>query len=218
MPKETTESLEVLTTSATRNSRRRTLAIICLGVLVALLGLATTLWSAHKAMEAQKVSEKLATTQAALQTAKANEAQTTADLKQVDSLIANGAQLAHIGQFAAAAKSYDLALKIEPENADALQFRGYLALRQGDTASAIRMLRQATANDPKGVWGHYNLAIALFRSGDTDGTVEQVTELLQTNPEFKATIMADAQFAKIRQDPRIKALLAATKSNEHAPS
>jgi tetratricopeptide (TPR) repeat protein len=182
-------------------------------VLVALLGLTTALWSAHKAKEAREVSAKLVIAQAALKTANAKEAQTAADLKQVDALLANGVQLAHIGQFSAAAKSYDLALTIEPENADALQFRGYLALRQGDTASAIRMLRHATANDPKGAWGHYNLAIALFRSGDTDGTVEQVTELLQTNPELKATIMRDAQFAKIRQDPRIKALLAATKSN-----
>jgi len=213
MPKGTAESLEFLTASVARNSRRRTLAIICLGVLVALLGLITTVWSAHKAKEAQVVSAKLATAQVALQTAETQKAQTAADLKQVDALITNGVQQAHIGQFAAAARSYDAALQIEPENAAALQFRGYLALRQGDTASAIRLLRHATANDPKGAWGHYNLALALFRSGDTDGTVEQVAEVLQTDPDLKATIMADAQFAKIRQVPRIKALLAASKSN-----
>lgn len=182
--------------------------LVSLGLTAALIGIATGIWSTdaarRKAIAAQhltQVQQQLTESITAQQDAKTRQT-------QVAMLLADGVQQAHIGHFSAAEKAYDEVLGIDPRNSDALQFKGYLELRQGNVAESVRLLRMAVAIAPADPWAHYNLSLALFRSGDTTGAVEQLRELLKVAPEFRATCLSDPQFSRFRRQPEVRKLLA----------
>ena len=85
--------------------------------------------------------------------------------------------------------------------------RGYAQLRAGQTAEAIASLRRSIARSPDYTWGHYNLALAYWRSGDQNAAVEEVETLLRIDPSFRQIMANDAQFNAFHLSARVRALI-----------
>lgn len=207
MQTDLSNQLETLITEGRKRSKRGTILLILLGVMVALIGLIIAIWSSRETAQKAKEAAKLAETQAALQSAYIAEQKARTVSLQVNQLIATGAQQAHNGRFSQAAQSYEKALTLDPENTVALQLDGYLEYRRGNLNKAVLLLRHSVSSDPKDPWSRYNLALALNGSGDTAGAIEQIRELIAIDPGFKQTILSDVQFIKMRHDPKLEKLL-----------
>jgi tetratricopeptide (TPR) repeat protein len=144
------------------------------------------------------------------QQAKSREASQQSELarqERVATLLADGIKQAHIGHFSDAENAYSQVLSMDPHNSDALQFKGYLELRQGNIDESIQLLREATRLAPNDPWARYNLSLALARSGDTAGAIAQLRELLKFAPEFRSTVLSDPQFRRLRQQSEVRQLL-----------
>jgi len=202
------ETFEDLVRVSRKRSHRRALALTAVGLLAAMIGVATAYRSYFISRQKTLTVEKLAVTQQKLQDSTASQQKTKARDASISALLADGVQQAHIGRFAIAEKDYDRVLQLDPNNSDALQFKGYLELRQGKVDEAVALLRHAVSVAPGDPWAHYNLSLALFRSGDRDGAVEQIRQLLQNNPGFSETIAKDPQFRLLRRQPEVQKLLA----------
>lgn len=207
MQTDLSNKLEELITEGEKRSKRRLVFLISLGVAIAMIGLSISVWSAREAAQKARQAAELAKVQAALRNAEIAEQRARAVSLQVNQLIANGAQQAHIGHFSEATQSYEAALKLDPENTVALQLDGYLEFRQGNLDKAVPLLRHAVFSDPKDPWSRYNLALALDSSGDTAGAIDQIRQLIAFAPEFKQTILTDPQFRTLRETPPVKSLL-----------
>ena len=214
MQTDLSNQLEALITEGKRRSRKGIVFLIPLGVVTALIGLSVGTWSFHEADQRAKQAAKLAEAQAALrnaqtaeQQAKIAEQQARVVSLQVNQLIASGAQQAHIGHFSAATRSYEAALKLDPENTVALQLDGYLQFREGNIDQAVSLLRHAVASNPKDPWSRYNFALALSGSGDIDAAIDQVQKLIAIAPDFKEIILSDPQFIRLRKTSQLKKLL-----------
>lgn len=202
-----TEALEDLVSRARRRSHRRVICLIFVGVTASLIGLAAAYWSYNASRQRAITAQRLAATEQQLTASTVAQQDAKTREQRVAALLADGVQQAHIGRFAAAEKAYEEVLQLDPKNSDALQFKGYLELRQGNIDESVRLLRMATSVAPGDPWAHYNLSLALFRSGDNAGAAEQIRELLQIAPGFKATILADVQIRVLRRQPEVKKLL-----------
>lgn len=60
--------------------------------------------------------------------------------------------------------------------------RGMMLLRLNKPAEAISALRRALAEQPKNSTRHFNLAVALFASGDREGAMRHVEEAISIEP------------------------------------
>ena len=83
-------------------------------------------------------------------------------------LLAEGLKQHHAGQFDEANRLYEEALKIDPDNADALQLSGLLALHKGDPTAALERLDRAIALDGDIAKYHSNRGVALMALGKLD--------------------------------------------------
>ena len=70
------------------------------------------------------------------------------------------------GDMAGAIAAYDEALELQPSNAEALTYRGWLTSRQGDLAAAVRFLDDAIAVDPAYPDARLFRAIVALEEGD----------------------------------------------------
>ena len=85
--------------------------------------------------------------------------------------------------------------------------RGYALLRSGDVQGAIKSLEKSVSFAPDYVWGHYNLALAYGKDGQTDQAMQQVRSLIQLDPSMVQTLRSDGQFRIFRDVPAYKALI-----------
>lgn len=199
--------LETLLRQGRKRAKRRTILLISLGVTIGLIGLAVALWGFREASLKANQAAKLAEAQVEIKRAQAAEQQAKVGEQQVNQLVAKGIQQAHTGHFSAAAQSYDAALKLDPNNTNALQFYGYLQIRQGNTDQAVSLLRHAVSTNPLDPWSRYNFALALYHSGDRDAAIDQLQQLVIFAPEFKQVILSDTQFRQLRRTPQLQKLL-----------
>jgi tetratricopeptide (TPR) repeat protein len=78
--------------------------------------------------------------------------------------IASGIAAAQAGRFEDAIAAYDRALKVNPNNANVLSWRGYALYRLARTEAARESLQRAVQANPRHAEAHYNLALVLWRS------------------------------------------------------
>ncbi len=72
-----------------------------------------------------------------------------------------GLQLQHHGRNQEAKTIYEWVLSVDPNNFDALQLLGSLALRDGEAQQAVSFLERALKMNPRFPDVHYNLGQAL---------------------------------------------------------
>jgi tetratricopeptide (TPR) repeat protein len=96
--------------------------------------------------------------------------------------------------------SYDWALLTDKNNAVLYNLKGYALFREGAFIPAIDNLKQATVLSPAYVWGHYNLALALWANGDHNAAIVEVKRVVRIDPSFVSIILADGQFKPFHTD------------------
>jgi tetratricopeptide (TPR) repeat protein len=83
------------------------------------------------------------------------------------------------GDLPGALRHYPEAVRLRPDNVDALTNWGVALVRQGRPAEAIPHFEQALVLDPRRIEPHLNLGTARAQLGDLPGAIEQFEETLQ---------------------------------------
>ena len=83
---------------------------------------------------------------------------------------------------AAAQAALSLLLAAEPEQVDALHFQGIVRHRQGDTQSALMLMRRALVLQPAHTGLHLNLGNVLYESGQTLAAADAYRALIEIEP------------------------------------
>ncbi|MFO0746460.1 MAG: tetratricopeptide repeat protein [Myxococcota bacterium] len=95
--------------------------------------------------------------------------------------------------------------------AKSLNSLGLAARKDGDHDSAVLLYREAAAADPKHVWSRYNLACELALAGSGDEALRLLEAIDAIGGEDASEALRDhaprdKDFARLRGDPRFKAL------------
>ncbi|NQW00812.1 MAG: tetratricopeptide repeat protein [Rhodospirillales bacterium] len=90
---------------------------------------------------------------------------------------------------AEAKTAFQQVLEIDPEQPVALQFLGVISHQQGDSDSAVELIRRAIAVKPDYADAHSNLGLVLKARGDLDEAVTSYRQAVATKPDH-----ADALF------------------------
>lgn len=93
----------------------------------------------------------------------ARDAAGTAASEPEKQYIKAGIAAAQAGQFENAIAEYDRALKVNPNNANVLNWRGYALYRLARMEAARDSLQRAVDADPRHAEAYYNLALVLWR-------------------------------------------------------
>ncbi|RPI45520.1 MAG: tetratricopeptide repeat protein [Betaproteobacteria bacterium] len=112
--------------------------------------------------------------------------------------IDEGLQAARRGDFAAAVAAYNRALATNPDNAGILNWKGYALYRARAYPEAIATLERAASLAPRIAEIHYNLALALWKSGRRDDAVRALARAYEADPSFKAVAARDPQSRDLR--------------------
>lgn len=115
-------------------------------------------------------------------------------LKLIEKGVRLAGQKGHLGE---AILMYEQALKIDPDNAAAENFRGYALYRKGELADAKKALERSVSLAPANPWGHYNYALVLWRSGDRQAAISHMKESVRIAPEMLGEMERDVQFRVI---------------------
>jgi aspartate beta-hydroxylase len=114
------------------------------------------------------------------------------DNSLIDSL-AEARRLVAAGRYADSVRSYERALRFDPQQVEALNAVALWALRHDDTARALELLRSALAVAPDDPLTHYHLSQALQAVDDTLGAVRHLWNALERRPVFFLARLAMAE-------------------------
>ena len=89
-----------------------------------------------------------------------------------------------------ARKLNDELLKADPNDNDALIYRGQLQLRAGDAKSAVATLQTVVKNDPNNAAAHYQLGAAHQQLGNLDGARSEWLDAMRLRPDQIQTVRA----------------------------
>jgi tetratricopeptide (TPR) repeat protein len=99
-----------------------------------------------------------------------------------------------------ATKLDDAILKNNPQDAEALVFRGQIKLREGKPNEAVSSLQDAVSHDPDNAAGHYNLGIAYDQIGDQSRAESEWREAVRSDPKMIEASRALAGVAMRKAD------------------
>jgi tetratricopeptide (TPR) repeat protein len=100
-------------------------------------------------------------------------------------------------EWAKAIEEYDRAIALDPKSPVAYSSKGYAQFRAGEEAGgryeeAIKTLEYLTSRvDSHYPFGHYNLALAYWKSGQGHKAIKEATKVLELNPDFCKTFRTD---------------------------
>src|SRR6185295_4290471 len=135
------------------------LLLITIGVLV------FALWQMHHAREKEREAN-----QAAKAKEIADDALKALKNKQDQALQHSNTAQAYFKQkkFDQAVQEWDESIKLDPDNPQVYSSKGYALMRLGKYPEAIETLKGLTSNQPKYIWGHYNLALAYSKANQPE--------------------------------------------------
>jgi len=105
-------------------------------------------------------------------------------IKHPEDAVARGNARLLSGDIRRAMADFDLALKFDPNDSNALLGRGRAFSRAGDYANAVRDWTHALKIDPNLLLARYSRAKALYDLGRKEKVVEELTRALQENSKF----------------------------------
>lgn len=160
---------------------------------------------------------KKKTIEAAKFEARANElSKINEKIIESERLLSDGIELASRGRLTDAITSYNKAIELNPQSANAYQFLGYALLRRSqikpkfypnDLKDSISALEKAIQIDPTHVWAHYNMALAYWEAGKKDMAIDMVRRVLEIGPSFKDVLANDVQFKHFWKSSEFRKLL-----------
>lgn len=105
--------------------------------------------------------------------------------------------------FKSAVIEYDKALNIYPNNARALDYKGYALFRMGQYVEAIKILEKALTVEPDRV----NVIINLLKSHCASGSFNYAKLLVEENKDLilrnKKILRCDGEFQKVCSDIKL---------------
>lgn len=121
------------------------------------------------------------------------------------------------GRFEDAGRLYEAVLADDPEQFDALNLSGALALQRGDPARAVERLERAVAMRPgvADAWCH--LGLARHAAGDTEGAVAPLERALSLDPSLAQARLGLAR-AMLDTGRLREAMVHATRAARDAPA
>ena len=96
----------------------------------------------------------------------------------------NALKLHQNGQLEEAKVLYDAYLVRYPKNAEAIHFRGILALQQGETVLAVEKFKRAISLSPKQSAYHSNLGLAYHSLGQLEEAVVSYRQAIKLSPAY----------------------------------
>jgi tetratricopeptide (TPR) repeat protein len=124
-------------------------------------------------------------------------------LVSIDTVI-DGVNLAARGRFSDAVERYNVALSLDPQNAEALGYRGYTLYRLGRLDQALADLQRAEKLDPQSSWHPYNEALVLWARQDTVGAIAAVQRAISIDSGIAPVMVGDPQFGSLRSLPAFR--------------
>ncbi|MBN2624830.1 MAG: tetratricopeptide repeat protein [Acidimicrobiales bacterium] len=107
----------------------------------------------------------------------------TGDIRQsTRTQLAEAVDLASQQRYDEAIEIYDDVLADQPDNAEALTYRGWFQYQSGDTAGAVDSLTASLTADPDYPDTHAFLAVILSRAGQTELALEELDRLDALDP------------------------------------
>lgn len=110
-----------------------------------------------------------------------------------------GVNLARQKRYVEAIQEYDQAIKLDPENHTAYSNKGYAFMRMtpAKLKEAIETLEDVTRRDSAFVLGHYNLALAYSKAGNSDMAAKEVDKVLELDKDtYCSTFKSDPSYRK----------------------
>jgi len=95
-----------------------------------------------------------------------------------------GEMLLTLGYWEEAVQQFDLAIAINPNNADALRDRGFTHNRLGHYRAALSDLTQAIALDERIAAAHHHRAVVYAKIGDVETAVAGFSRAIELRPEY----------------------------------
>lgn len=105
------------------------------------------------------------------------------DYERVDAHINLGYVFFNQGKLSQAEDQFELALRIRPNQPEAMNNLGVVLKEQGRLDEAIERYRQVLQINPKDARGHANLAGALVKKGDLKDAIDHYREAILLNPD-----------------------------------
>jgi len=195
--------------SVRRRAGRRTLVMLFVVTLVA-SGLAITyvlrtyqraesaqqevqVVTKEKEQETRTLTKKLEDSQEALETEKKA-------LPPVDPEKA-GIKEYHLGRYNDAVKSYDEALKKDPNNAYIWNLKGYSLFKAGRYEESLNALRKSVQVDPQYAWGYFDLARVYCKVKQHENAVAAARTAVKLWPGIQGKMSNDKEFKMLCGDP-----------------
>ena len=94
-----------------------------------------------------------------------------------------------------------------PKDAEEMVTAGVMAMNEGEDQQAIKMFTKALDSDPKNVQAAYCLAAAHARAGDASATAKHLRQAISADPTNRIHAKADQDFAGVRDEQEVAALL-----------
>jgi tetratricopeptide (TPR) repeat protein len=113
--------------------------------------------------------------------------------------VTQGINYYHQGNYAAAVRSYNEALNLDPENAYVLNLKGYSLFKQRKLKEAIVTLETAVKMAPDYAWGYFDLARAQCAAGEVEGARRSVTKAVTLRPGLRSVMRSDGEFQRVCQ-------------------
>ncbi|HJZ79044.1 MAG TPA: tetratricopeptide repeat protein, partial [Pyrinomonadaceae bacterium] len=102
-----------------------------------------------------------------------------------------------------AIREYEEAIAIDPSIPESYSYKGYALIRQKKYPEAIKTLQDLTSRTPDYVWGHYNLALAYWKSKKPDAAFQECQKVLDLDNSFCETFQEDSAYDWVKNSPEI---------------
>lgn len=143
---------------------------------------------------------------------------TTAQPQNVDALFWLAQARGASGDLPGAGEALDHALALDPQRADLLTLRGYLALQGRDLEKAEAGLSAALAQDPNQMPAYIALAHLALARGDRPETERLVAYAQRVDPEHPRVLLLEALLAARQEGQAERVLPLLTAAAERAPN
>ncbi len=113
-----------------------------------------------------------------------------------------------LGDLGAARRSLERAVRLQPNDVVANYNLGKVALREGRIDAAAQAFGRVRREAPAAAYAPYGLAAVALKRGDRDGALRLLGEAIQIGISDRAEILRDPDFAEMKEDPALVALVA----------
>jgi tetratricopeptide (TPR) repeat protein len=133
--------------------------------------------------------------------------ETKKDIRKSDSLFAQAMKLQREGKFSKAQILYRKAIKLNPDNIQALNNLGVTYISQKRYKRAIARFNDVLKINPDYTDAHYNLACVYAKKNNSDRSLLHLKDAIDLNPEVKKWADTDSDLKAMSELPSYKKLM-----------